>query len=108
MTNDERRAVGACDDCGAENVAIWQTEYNWQCAGCKADDEIAALRTENATLRAEVARLREALTHYQAQPRYYDDTWCDPGQNDPYYACLARMDELLAAALTATPAGEGR
>jgi len=31
--------IGACDDCGAEGVRIWRTEFNWQCQTCKAQND---------------------------------------------------------------------
>jgi hypothetical protein len=35
----ETVSIGTCDDCGAEDVEIWHTEYNWQCAKCKAEND---------------------------------------------------------------------
>jgi hypothetical protein len=38
MRNAPAALIGTCDDCGAEGVAIWLTEYNWQCARCIAEN----------------------------------------------------------------------
>lgn len=50
-----------------------------------------------AALLAELEAARAVAESYQTQPKYYDDTWCDPGQNDPYYAWHVHMTDLVAA-----------
>jgi hypothetical protein len=54
-------SIGTCDDCGAELVPIWLTEYNWQCYLCKTDTELEGLRAQLAAAQQREARLRAAL-----------------------------------------------
>lgn len=68
MTNSTRDAIGTCDDCGAENVRIWQTEYNWQCEACVADDE-----PDIETMGREVNEWLASLVGKKVEEMTFDD-----------------------------------
>lgn len=95
-----------CENCGGGRGYYW-TDVNGEAESevcdCWIRAEHAIYHEEHpgatllAALLAELEAARTVVATYRVEPRHYDDTWCEPGQNDPYYAWLARMAELVAA-----------